>query len=637
MVQMNTKRQVSVRRSIATILVATALLGILLLALESNETSAEDEFNCRYVGGYNTKYHAYGVTVEENYAYVADNEDGLIIFDITDKENPVVKGSYNTEGGALSAAVNGNYAYIADYEYGLIILDITDKGNLTKIGENTSAKKPVDVIVVGDYAFVADFDDGLVIFDITDEKNPKKEGSCPASQARGVEVKGDYAYIACNRGLGIFNITDKKNPVQEGNFTKDGSDSEVVVRGDHAYTTSWGDGLTIVNLSDREEPQTTGRYDTSMWVWDLTIDGDYAYLAATQDGLVIVDISDKEHPARKGGYGIPDGAFDVAVRGNYAYVAADEQGLVIVEMAPISHIDSISPDPGAETTNIFLKGHGTDDGEITNYAWRSSIDGEFSNGTASEVSYNKLSPGNHTIYLKVQDDYEAWSDEVNTTLLIHEKPVAVITSVSPSTVLKDRDVIFSGYGIDDGNVANYRWSSSIDGELHNSTYANFSRSNLSLGTHIITFNAQDNFGVWGNEVSEILVVHTKPTTTIISISPESPIEKESIQFTGTGVDDGTIARYVWISSIDGEFYNGTEAVFGYADLSVGTHTINLKVQDNNGVWSDETSTTLVVKQDDASTNNGDNDDDVGFIPGFELLSALPGLLIVSFCRGKKKR
>ncbi len=86
------------------------------------------------------------------------------------------------------------------------------------------------------------------------------------------------------------------------------------------------------------------------------------------------------------------------------------------QSGPTAYIDSISPaEPVADETVTF-QGHGTDpDGEVVAYRWRSSIDGDLSvesNFTAT------LSPGNHTIYLKVQDNNGNWSPEVRTTVIV---------------------------------------------------------------------------------------------------------------------------------------------------------------------------------------------------------------------------
>ena len=54
------------------------------------------------------------MTVVGDFAYVADYSTGLAIIDITDKANPGSPVYMNTTGNALEVSVDGDYAYVAD-------------------------------------------------------------------------------------------------------------------------------------------------------------------------------------------------------------------------------------------------------------------------------------------------------------------------------------------------------------------------------------------------------------------------------------------------------------------------------------------------------------------------------------------
>jgi len=76
----------------------------------------------------------------------------------------------------------------------------------------------------------------------------------------------------------------------------------------------------------------------------------------------------------------------------------------------------------------------------------------------------------------------------------------------------------------------------------------------------------------------------RPTACIDSIRPVKFSFGETVTFTGHGTDpDGEVVAYKWWSSIDGDL--STMASFETSTLSVGKHTISLKVQDNDGDWS----------------------------------------------------
>ena len=84
-----------------------------------------------------------------------------------------------------------------------------------------------------------------------------------------------------------------------------------------------------------------------------------------------------------------------------------------------------------------------------------------------------------------------------------------------------------------------------------------------------------------------------PAAYIDLVSPTSVAPGETVTFTGHGIDpDGSIAAYNWRSSLDGDL--STSASFETSSLSQGTHTIWFKVQDDQGVWSNQVLATAIV-------------------------------------------
>jgi len=84
-----------------------------------------------------------------------------------------------------------------------------------------------------------------------------------------------------------------------------------------------------------------------------------------------------------------------------------------------------------------------------------------------------------------------------------------------------------------------------------------------------------------------------PQAYIDTISPLVAQVSESILFEGHGFDqDGEIIAYSWRSSVNDHISDSR--VFSLDNLSAGTHTIYLKVKDNDQNWSSETSTIIYV-------------------------------------------
>jgi parallel beta-helix repeat protein len=261
---------------------------------------------------------------------------------------------------------------------------------------------------------------------------------------------------------------------------------------------------------------------------------------------------------------------------------------------PISRISTIFPNPAIIGRDVFFRGSGTDEGSILQFAWRSNLDGEFMNGTESEFYFANLSLGTHSIFFKVMDNDGIWSSEVAKTLIITSIPVAIINDISPNPAFDTDTITFNGTGTDDRGIDRYSWRSDTDGEFYNGTNDIIMINGLSNGTHMIYLAVMDDLGFWSTEVNTTLIIHGKPRAHIISVRPKPASPEDNITFTGGGTDDGSIVRYVWTSSIQGELYNGTDDSFTATSFLRGHHTISIKVQDDDGFWSDHDSTLLIV-------------------------------------------
>jgi hypothetical protein len=136
----------------------------------------------------------------------------------------------------------------------------------------------------------------------------------------------------------------------------------------------------------------------------------------------------------------------------------------------------------------------------------------------------------------------------------------------------------------------YRWRSDIDGTIGRE--AAFSTSDLSGGIHTISFQVQDDQGLWSEAVYGQLTVRSAPLATIESIS-RSPVGRgEEVSFSGNGRDAVEVVSYRWESNIDGVICS--VASFQTNNLSPGNHRISLTVRDNDGMWSPPATGLLTV-------------------------------------------
>ncbi len=295
-------------------------------------------------------YHSGGIDVAGDYAYSVNKDTGeLSVISIETPSSPSKISTVDARDVALRVKVAGNYAFVANDNYGMTIYDISTPSSPSPLGStfvsgNTDPIK--DIAISGSYAYGAAGDNGLVIFDISDPANPTIKGSTNSGGSeKGITVSGNYAFAASTSGsngeLDIFNISNPSQPSKTASIT-DGlsscSPNDVAVSGAYAYIAAGTKGLVAYNVSDPSNPGTSaaGSYDTGGEAKALAVSGKYAYIADDTNGLVIIDISMPSAPDIVTTVPMPNGApaLDVSIRGLNAYVAYDDfnGGVAVIKL-----------------------------------------------------------------------------------------------------------------------------------------------------------------------------------------------------------------------------------------------------------------------------------------------------------------
>jgi parallel beta-helix repeat protein len=131
---------------------------------------------------------------------------------------------------------------------------------------------------------------------------------------------------------------------------------------------------------------------------------------------------------------------------------------------PIAKILKIQPDSAEYGDVILFEGLGKDiDGSISEYSWRSDIDGIISRKSTFEIS--TLSVGNHDIYFKVKDNYGDWSNEEKSSVFIKktDKPInnkPIVITNGPYSSFVNEHIQLDGsnsYDPDGDEIIDYIW------------------------------------------------------------------------------------------------------------------------------------------------------------------------------------
>ena len=218
--------------------------GCMLLALDKTIPSTPQK-----IGELSLPDVINDIKISGNYAYIADNETGLRIINISNPTNLQETGFYDTPGDALGVTVSGNYAYVADKYAGLRIIDISNPASPQEVGFYNTPGIASSVSISGNYAYIADGNFyGLRIVDISNPSCPQEIGAYGMSSwAQGVSVSRNYVYVADDdAGLRIIDVSNPASPQEVGFYATPERALCVTVSGNYAYVADENAGMLII-------------------------------------------------------------------------------------------------------------------------------------------------------------------------------------------------------------------------------------------------------------------------------------------------------------------------------------------------------------------------------------------------------
>jgi hypothetical protein len=278
------------------------------------------------------------IDVAAGYAYVAADEAGLRIVDVSNPSHLTEVGVYQpplagfaswpgptrsgpeTPGylyaqGARSVVVKTApegpiYAYVAAQGAGLRIVDVSNPAAPHEVGFYETPSDAIGVAVANGYAYVAAFEAGLRVIDISQPAAPKEVASLIRPDEGwflGVTATDRYVYIAeglCNEYIGCHGFVKSIDVSNSAALTVVSHQAmgapvtNIVMAGQYAYAVGWG--LWPIDLTDPAQPvfyfpNLSYGYN---WVKNATAAHSYLYLAAGMSGLRLVDVSDPAIPVK---------------------------------------------------------------------------------------------------------------------------------------------------------------------------------------------------------------------------------------------------------------------------------------------------------------------------------------------------
>ena len=251
-------------------------------------------------------YYRY-IEIVGDRAFVANSYRGLEILDIDgDVPRPVWA---QTESKGYGAHIQGDQLYLASDDLGLHVFDITDPDSPRPLGHLATIERAWDVWVRDHHAFVADHDAGLVVVDASDPSDPREVGTLSwgedVAMAEIIDGAGDHVYVASGKhGLIVIDVSEPVEPVTTFQYDpgRDSWGEAVLVLGDTLYlsmvdsASKEENGLHVFDLRDPSTPELLGKLPVTDGVEGISVTRESLALANTTSGVVTIDVDARTNP-----------------------------------------------------------------------------------------------------------------------------------------------------------------------------------------------------------------------------------------------------------------------------------------------------------------------------------------------------
>jgi len=286
------------------------------------------------VGSLDLPTTAHDVDVHDGLAFLAGDNDNLLVVDVSAPDRPHLLGSFVVGRGVRCIEHAGSVAYLIGYD-GLQVFDVVAPGAPRLLATINVSGQAYDVQVVDKWAYVAD-GRGILVYDVSEADDPRLVGRVDTGSSHIVRVIGHLAFVGgLDSSMRVVDVSLPSDPRVVAEV--EGHDDmvwDIAVADGRAYV-AWGHwGLKVVDVSTSSASRIIGGIDKTGVTFGVDVSGNHAYLA-TGGGLEVVDVSDPRSPRLVVSTDpVPDLTVATAVRvhGTTAYVYRPSIGLMVVDV-----------------------------------------------------------------------------------------------------------------------------------------------------------------------------------------------------------------------------------------------------------------------------------------------------------------
>lgn len=285
------------------------------------------------------------IIVKNDYAFIANNADGIIVLNIFDKTNPSELYRIDSLNNIINIFEKDNYLFAIENDKAVHIFEINNSSNLNYINKIDIAG--IDIEKRNDYLYIVDTTYALHIFDISDISSPVDEISY-SFNVIDVEIKDEYLFMATNDdSILIYDINLPTEPKRVNEISIGLDVLKLKISGSKMFVGVtdhyWDAGVRVYDIKNKNNIE----YIQWLYIYidygDLnncviSIEDEYVGFVSQYWGLYLYKLNNEEYKAEDYCYSLPFSARESILSNNDLFVADKWHGMRILDISDTSNI-----------------------------------------------------------------------------------------------------------------------------------------------------------------------------------------------------------------------------------------------------------------------------------------------------------
>lgn len=282
--------------------------------------------------------YAKDIDILGNYAYIANDQGGLQIVDISNLESTFVAGNYFHQVNIQGVAVRDSFAYLAlaagpPNNGGLLIVNVAKPKKPTFVSQDNwfYAYRIFAPTEDSQYVYIA-ARYWFIVEDVSWPQYPSyvRRFATPGN-VHSLFIVDSFAYLVCEQmGLIIYNFNNPDTTAKIGELDTPSNARDIFLLNNYAYIADGDGGLVIVDITKPESLGIIGEFDTPGYAQGIFVRDNLVYVADGAGGLQVIDVSNPASPQLYGELKTSY-AYNIYVRDNYIFLVDRDLGLVIIK------------------------------------------------------------------------------------------------------------------------------------------------------------------------------------------------------------------------------------------------------------------------------------------------------------------